>query len=359
MLSSVGVTEKISINKFTILIVVVFGIFGCLGAVVLGRLWDIIEYYMFTNKTVNLPNRARCDRFIADMESKMLSNSFVCIAFRITNLQDENERLGRSAGNQMMKTFARVLTGIFVPSKTVFVAYNDSAQYLVFAEDYNPEQVRASLAHMRTVMAQKCEREAFQIEYDEGYACSGEEQSFYIRRLLSIALRRLSESGRKEEEKPADAPKAEESAKQQPENEMAAEQAETSEATDQPEQPIETETAEEDEQPEESEAVEEAEQPVETEAAEEDEQPEEPEAVEEAEQPVETETAQENEQPEAVEEAEQSVETEAAEENEQPEKPKTAEEAKTSETAPEKQQWYASFKTPKDKTKKKKHRKKK
>ena len=358
VLSSVGVTEKISINKFTVLIVVVFGIFGCLGAVVLGRLWDIIEYYMFTNKTVNLPNRARCDRFIADMESKMLSNSFACIAFRITSLQDENERLGRSAGNQMMKTFARVLTGIFVPSKTVFVAYNDSAQYLVFAEDYNPEQIRASLAHMRTVMAQKCEREAFQIEYDEGYACSGEEQSFYIRRLLSIALRRLSESDRKEEEKPVDAPKTEESAGQQPENEMAAEQAETGEAT---EQPIETETAEESEQPEKPEAVEEAEQSVETETAEEDEQPEEPEAVEEAEQPVETEAAQENEQPEepeAVEEAEQSVETEAAEENEQPEKPKTAEEAKTSETAPEKQQWYASFKTPKDKTKKKKQKKK-
>ena len=359
VLSSVGVTEKISINKFTILIVVVFGIFGCLGAVVLGRLWDIIEYYMFTNKTVNLPNRARCDHFIADMESKMLSNSFACIAFRITSLQDENERLGRSAGNQMMKTFARVLTGIFVPSKTVFVAYNDSAQYLVFAEDYNPEQIRASLAHMRTVMAQKCEREAFQIEYDEGYACSGEEQSFYIRRLLSIALRRLSESDRKEEEKPVDAPKTEESAGQQPENEMAAEQAETGEAT---EQPIETETAEESEQPEKPEAVEEAEQPVETEAAEENEQPEKPEAVEEAEQPVEAEAAEENEQPEeseAVEEAEQPVQTEAAEENEQPEKPKTAEEAKTSETVPEKQQWYASFKTPKDKTKKKKHRKKK
>ncbi len=63
VLSSVGVTEKISINKFTMMIVVVFGVFGCLGAIALGRLWDIIEYYMFTNKTVNLPNRAHCDQF--------------------------------------------------------------------------------------------------------------------------------------------------------------------------------------------------------------------------------------------------------------------------------------------------------
>lgn len=202
VLSSVGVTEKISINKFTMMIVVVFGVFGCLGAIALGRLWDIIEYYMFTNKTVNLPNRARCDQFIAGKESKMLSNSYVCVAFKLTNLQEENRRLGRNAGNQMMKTFARVLTSIFVPSKTVFVAYNDSAQYLVFADEYNPEQTKASLAQMRTVLAQKCEREAFEIEYDEGYACSGEEQSFYIRRLLSIALSRQNENRQSDTEAP-------------------------------------------------------------------------------------------------------------------------------------------------------------
>ena len=213
VLSSVGVTEKISINKFTMMIVVVFGVFGCLGAIALGRLWDIIEYYMFTNKTVNLPNRAHCDQFIAGMENKMLSNSYVCVAFKLTNLQEENRRLGRNAGNQMMKTFARVLTSIFVPSKTVFVAYNDSAQYLVFADEYNPEQTKASLAQMRTVLAQKCEREAFEIEYDEGYACSGEEQSFYIRRLLSIALSRQNENRPSDTEAPRKPDNSEKQAK--------------------------------------------------------------------------------------------------------------------------------------------------
>ena len=206
VLSSVGVTEKISINKFTMMIVVVFGVFGCLGAIALGRLWDIIEYYMFTNKTVNLPNRARCDQFIAGMESKMLSNSYVCVAFKLTNLQEENRRLGRNAGNQMMSTFARVLTSIFVPSKTVFVAYNDSAQYLVFADEYNSEQTKASLA-------QKCECEAFKIEYDEGYACSGEEQSFYIRRLLAIALSRQNENRQSDTEAPRKPDNSEKQAK--------------------------------------------------------------------------------------------------------------------------------------------------
>ena len=193
VLSSVGVTEKVSVTKFTLMIVVVFGVFGCLGAIALGRLWDIVEYYMFTNKTVNLPNRARCDHFIADMENKMLSNSYVCAVFQLTNLREENQRLGRSAGNQMMKTFARVLSEVFPASQNVFVAYNDAGQYLVFADDYNPEHVKAAIAQMRTVVAQKCENEVFAIEYREGYACSGEDQCFYIRRLLALALRRLNE----------------------------------------------------------------------------------------------------------------------------------------------------------------------
>ena len=210
VLSSVGVTEKISINKFTMMIVVVFGVFGCLGAIVLGRLWDIIEYYMFTNKVVNLPNRARCDRFISDMENKMLSNSYLCVALKITNLQEENRRLGRSTGNQMMKTFARVLTNVFTPSNNIFVAYNDSGQYLIFAEDFNPERAEASLAQMRTVLAQKCESEVYDIEYSEGWACSGAEKSFYIRKLLSIALRRLGEAQRNPQKKDVEPVKPEE-----------------------------------------------------------------------------------------------------------------------------------------------------
>lgn len=210
VLSSVGVTEKISINKFTMMIVVVFGVFGCLGAIVLGRLWDIIEYYMFTNKVVNLPNRARCDRFISDMENKMLSNSYLCVALKITNLQEENRRLGRSTGNQMMKTFARVLTNIFTPSNNIFVAYNDSGQYLIFAEDFNPERAEASLAQMRTVLAQKCESEVYDIEYSEGWACSGAEKSFYIRKLLSIALSRLGEAQRNPQKKDVEPVKPEE-----------------------------------------------------------------------------------------------------------------------------------------------------
>ena len=359
VLSSVGVTEKISINKFTMLIVVVFGVFGCLGAVALGRLWDIVEYYMFTNKTVNLPNRARCDRFIAEMESKMLSNSYVCIAFKITNLREENTRLGRNAGNQMMKTFARVLTSVFVPSKTVFVAYNDSAQYLVFADDYNPEQVNASLAQMRTVMAQKCEREAFMIEYDEGYACSGVEQSFYIRRLLSIALRRLSEGGAPDgggNGRPSEAAKPAERAETPKEKSEKAK--ETTDKTAQ-KPTTEVETKVEAEQPENAKSAEEAaRESTETggpstgtdaqeQTAEESKSGEETAGQAESPSESEEETAEESE------EAENGESPEAADSAAETAKPDTAEAPQTVENTEkaEAERWYRSFKFGKKKNK--------
>ena len=194
VLSSVGVTEKISVQKFTLFVVVVFGVFGCIGAVMLGRLWDIVEYYMFTNKIVNLPNRTKCDSFISGMERTMLSSSYICVVFHITNLKEENVRLGRTAGNQMMKVFAQNLTEIFVPSSKVFVGYNDSGQYLVFADDYNPELTKASLEQFRVVLKQNCENEPFTIEYEVGYACSGEAQCFYIRKLLGIAMHNIKKA---------------------------------------------------------------------------------------------------------------------------------------------------------------------
>ena len=108
MLSSVRVTERFPIAVFTILIVVIFGALGCAGAALFGRIEDFIEYYAFTNKVDGLPNRAKCDQFIASREGRPLPESFACVVCKLANLQTENARLGREAGDQMLKDFAGI-----------------------------------------------------------------------------------------------------------------------------------------------------------------------------------------------------------------------------------------------------------
>lgn len=205
VLSSVGVAEKIPVGRFTVLVVIVFGILGCLGATVLGRAEDIIEYYAYTNKVDGLPNRAKCDHYIASMERQMLPGRFLCAVFRITNLREENTRLGRDTGDKMMKTFADVLTRVFIPSEKVFVGYNGSGQYLVFAEGFDEKTAEAAIRQIRTVTKQQCEGMGYRVEFQDGAACAKEEQCFAVRKLLSIAMERCG----KEEAAAADSNAAE------------------------------------------------------------------------------------------------------------------------------------------------------
>lgn len=192
LLSSAGVSEKIPLGLFTLFVVILFGGVGCVGAIILGRVEDIVEYYAFTNKLDGLPNRAKCDRYLAKKEKELLSGAFTCIVLKITNLQEENRRLGRSAGDQMMKTFSQTLTSVFMPSDQVFVGYNGSGQYLVFADELTQSHAEASLSQLRSVIAEKCGREEYWIEFSAGMACAETEKCYYIRRLLSKTMQRLA-----------------------------------------------------------------------------------------------------------------------------------------------------------------------
>ncbi len=200
MLSSVRVTERFPIFIFAVLIVVIFGVLGCAGAALFGRIEDFIEYYAFTSKVDGLPNRAKCDQFITVRESRPIPESFACIVFKLANLQTENARLGREAGDRMIKDFVNILTSVFAPSDKMFVGNNGAGQYLIFAENLEQEQVNAALFQIGVVFAQKSEECGYKIELQNGFACAGEEKCYYIRELLSIAMKRVSAARTKEQE---------------------------------------------------------------------------------------------------------------------------------------------------------------
>nr|WP_325180976.1 GGDEF domain-containing protein [uncultured Oscillibacter sp.] len=190
MLSSVRVAERFPIMLFTILIVVIFGALGCAGAALFGRIEDFIEYYAFTNKVDGLPNRAKCDQFIASRDGRPLPESFTCVVCRLANLQAENARLGREAGDQMLKDFAAILTSVFPPSDRLFVGDNGAGQYLIFAESLGVEQAEAALFQAGVALEQKSRDRGYRLELQSGCAQAGTEKRYFIRELLSTAMKR-------------------------------------------------------------------------------------------------------------------------------------------------------------------------
>ncbi len=201
MLSSVRVTERFPIAIFTALIVIIFGALGCAGAALFGRIEDFIEYYAFTSKVDGLPNRAKCDQFIASRDKRALPESFTCVVCKLANLQEENSRLGRDAGDRMMKDFAGMLTSVFTPSDKLFVGNNGAGQYLIFAESMEPGQAEAALFQLGTALDEKSRERGYRLKLCDGSANAGTEKCYYIRELLSTAIKRTAaapEAGRKD-----------------------------------------------------------------------------------------------------------------------------------------------------------------
>lgn len=191
VLSSVRVTERFPIMIFTVLIIVIFGALGCAGAALFGRVEDFIEYYAFTNKVDGLPNRAKCDQFINARSHRPIPENFACIVFKIANLQAENARIGREAGDRMIKDFAEILTSVFAPSEQMFVGNNGAGQYLIFAESLDQEQVHAATLQVGTVLEEKAHERGYHIKLQSGSSNAGSEQCYFIRELLSTAMRRV------------------------------------------------------------------------------------------------------------------------------------------------------------------------
>ena len=82
--------------------VVLFLICGCLGAILLGRMQDFIEYLMYMDRKTKLPNRAKCDMLINQYEEKPLPDNFTFILIRLDVLKAVNSQIGRTAGDTLL-----------------------------------------------------------------------------------------------------------------------------------------------------------------------------------------------------------------------------------------------------------------
>ena len=192
-LCSIGVTDRIPVAMLTVFIVLVFGVLGCGGAILLGRVEDIVDYYAFTDKVDGLPNRASCDNYLAARDNKPLFGEFTIVVFRLTNLRDENARLGRETGDKMMKSFVETITGVFMPSEDVFVGNNGSGQYLVFAKGYSKKKSMECIGQINMEIQLANNDTDYNIKYSVGMAEAADDGCYNIRKLLSMAMRNMNQ----------------------------------------------------------------------------------------------------------------------------------------------------------------------
>ena len=183
ILNSVVTEQMVNIKLYIALAVVFFLFFGCVGAIVIGRINDFIQYVLYTDKVTKLPNRQMCDVQINSLSSKDLSDQFTCMMIKLNNLAKINETMGRSAGDTVLRDFGEMLKSI--SSNYGFISWNQGGWFMGLFEHCSEDKAKLYLEMLeKRVNDYNKNMVDIQIEYSVGYRNSSTEKIYDIRKLI-------------------------------------------------------------------------------------------------------------------------------------------------------------------------------
>ncbi len=188
--STVNVSEMTNVKLYTVMIIAVFFFFGVVGAVVVGRSLDFVEYRFYTDPSTDLPNRMRCDMEIEKHSKKMLPFPFTCVVIMLTNMNDINAAVGRDAGNETLRIFAGYIKDC--AENYGFVGYNGGLQFLcLFPECDKARSTYYQNLLMRTISEFNRGGHGVVIRYKLASITASESTPLSMRELLSSTMQHL------------------------------------------------------------------------------------------------------------------------------------------------------------------------
>ena len=190
MISSINVQPALNLTLYIVIAIVLFALVGGVGAVLLGRALDFIDYFRYVDKTVQLPNRARCDAYIDEWSGRILDEDFSCVALKMDSLSSVSSEYGREAGDEVLKDFASILKSF--GDLHGFVGHNGGGVFYAFFKDCSPDKLNVILEAIdRQVSKYNKLNPERSIHYICGKAVSSEDSVFEIRDLLRLAMQRM------------------------------------------------------------------------------------------------------------------------------------------------------------------------
>lgn len=190
MISSINVQPTLNVKLYLVLAIVLFVLVGGVGAVLLGRALDFIDYFRYVDKTVQIPNRARCDAYISEWADRLLDENFSCVAMKMDSLSSLSNEYGRATGDEVLKDFAAILKSY--ADLYGFVGHNGSGVFYSFFPKCPPDKLDVILkAIRRQVDKYNHMNPGHNVHYICGKAVSSTDHLFEIRDLLRLALQRM------------------------------------------------------------------------------------------------------------------------------------------------------------------------
>ena len=189
VLSSASVKPSVNVNLYTLIAFFFLIILCCGGALVLGRLGDIIHYIFYTDHLTELNNRAYFDKYLKSMDKKLLDDGTVYAMVDIANLANINADHTRQTGDDIIKMFTMYLKETFGKTDAEFI-YNGNGSFVILAKDTDYITVEDIMRLFGLRLDDREEYKDIRIEYNVGIAETFKENQT-ARKLLSAARKHI------------------------------------------------------------------------------------------------------------------------------------------------------------------------
>ena len=191
VLSSASVKPSVNVGLYTIIAFFFLIILCCGGAIVLGRVGDIINYIFYTDHLTEFNNRAYFDKYLKSMEKKLLDDGTVYAMVDISNLIHINTEYNRQVGDDIIKIFTSFLKEAFGKTKADFI-YNGNGSFVILVKDSDYITVEDILRIFSLRLDEREDYKNIRLEYKMGIAETFKEKQT-ARKLLSEAIKNKKE----------------------------------------------------------------------------------------------------------------------------------------------------------------------
>jgi len=187
VLSTVSVKESVNVILYTIIAFIFLVVLCCGGAIVLGRMGDIVSYIFYTDHLTGLYNRAHFDKYLKSMDKKLLDSGVVYCMVDIANLSHISTEHGRAIGDEVIKMFTAYIKESFGKSEAEYI-YNGNGSFVIIVKNSDYITVEDIMGLMKLRLDDRDEHRDVVIEYKIGIAETFKENQT-ARKLLSEAIK--------------------------------------------------------------------------------------------------------------------------------------------------------------------------
>ena len=186
VLSTASVKESVNVALYTAIAFFFLMILCCGGAIVLGRIGDIINYIFYTDHMTGLNNRAYLDKYLKSKDKKLLDEGVVYCIIDISNLMRINTEYSRNAGDEVIRIFTDCIKESFGKSKAEYI-YNGNGSFVILTEESDYITVEDIIRLFRLRLDEREECREVVIKYRIGISEIFNENKT-ARKLLSEAI---------------------------------------------------------------------------------------------------------------------------------------------------------------------------